>query len=110
VLYKINKDETQLKNKTFVKAMAYEIQEAITEVLTKKTLKAAREHNVNSILLGGGVAANQRLRKRIKNKSFEVHIPSLELCTDNGAMIAATAFHHEPQDSTQVKAQPNLRL
>jgi len=110
VLYKVNEDEEQLENEDFVKAMAYEIQEAVTEVLTEKTFKAAREYKVNSILLGGGVAANQRLRERIKSDDFEVHIPPLKLCTDNGAVIAATAFYHEPIKLNKLKAKPNLRL
>ena len=110
VLYKVQEDESQLKNEDFVKGMAYEIQEAVTEVLTTKTLKAAHEHSVNSILLGGGVAANQRLRERIKDSNFDVHVPSLKLSTDNGAMIAAAAFHHEAKEPKQLKAKPNLRL
>lgn len=110
VLYKIQEDESQLENEAFVKAMAHEIQEAITEVLTTKTLQAAREHNVNSILLGGGVAANQQLRSKMKDSNFDVHIPPLKLCTDNGAAIAATAFHHQPTKPEQLKAKPNLRL
>ncbi|MEF8846918.1 MAG: tRNA (adenosine(37)-N6)-threonylcarbamoyltransferase complex transferase subunit TsaD [Candidatus Paceibacterota bacterium] len=109
VLYKIQEDESQLKNEDFVKAMAYEIQEAVTEVITQKTLKAARDHQVNSIIVGGGVAANQRLREKLEG-DFEIHIPSLELCTDNGAMVAVTAFFNEEKDHKKLKAQPNLRL
>lgn len=110
VMYKIEEDETQLENESFIQAMAYEIQEAVTEVLTKKTLRAARDYQVNSILLGGGVAANQRLRERIKDNKFNVYIPPLKLCTDNGAVVAATAFYHEAKDYQKLKSDPNLRL
>ncbi len=108
VLYKVKEDESRLEDERFVQSMAYEIQEAVTEVLTKKTLKAARDYQVNSIIVGGGVAANQRLRERIKG-DFKVHIPSLKLCTDNGAMIAATAFYQEEKTYKKLKSKAEFK-
>lgn len=68
-------------------------QEAVADVLTAKAVAAARELEVTTILLGGGVAANSRLRtllaQRASEAGFEVRRPRPALCTDNGAMIAA---------------------
>lgn len=68
-------------------------QEAVCDVLTAKTIDAAQHLGVESILLGGGVAANSRLRglleERAAKAGFEVRRPRPALCTDNGAMIAA---------------------
>ena len=68
-------------------------QEAVADVLSAKTIDAARHLGVESILLGGGVAANSRLRtllaERAEEAGFEFRRPRPGLCTDNGAMIAA---------------------
>ncbi|WP_297741957.1 tRNA (adenosine(37)-N6)-threonylcarbamoyltransferase complex transferase subunit TsaD [uncultured Tessaracoccus sp.] len=68
-------------------------QEAVADVLSAKTIDAARHLGVESILLGGGVAANSRLRtllaERAEEAGFEFRRPRPVLCTDNGAMIAA---------------------
>lgn len=68
-------------------------QEAVADVLSAKTIDAARHLGVESILLGGGVAANSRLRTllagRAEEAGFEFRRPRPGLCTDNGAMIAA---------------------
>ncbi|HEY8118288.1 MAG TPA: tRNA (adenosine(37)-N6)-threonylcarbamoyltransferase complex transferase subunit TsaD [Methylophilaceae bacterium] len=77
--------------------IAYEFQEAVTEVLTTKCMSALRQTGLDSLIVSGGVGANQRLRERLneatKRKLCHVHYPRLEFCTDNGAMIAfAGAF------------------
>lgn len=68
-------------------------QEAIADVLVEKTVKAARDHGVNRIVVCGGVAANSRLRDRFaaetSAQNMELFIPPVILCTDNAAMIAA---------------------
>lgn len=68
-------------------------QEAVADVLVSKTLDAAEHTGTESILLGGGVAANSRLRglleERASSRGIEVRRPRPALCTDNGAMIAA---------------------
>ena len=69
-------------------------QEAVVDVLTKKTARAARREEVRGILLSGGVAANGPLRRTLAERSpVPVFVASPPLCTDNGAMVAACAFY-----------------
>ncbi len=73
-------------------------QEAVVEVLVKKTLVAAAGRGVGHLALAGGVAANRRLRAALAEAAAQqglgVTLPPLELCTDNAAMIAAAGCHH----------------
>ncbi|MGD9302974.1 MAG: tRNA (adenosine(37)-N6)-threonylcarbamoyltransferase complex transferase subunit TsaD [Desulfobacterales bacterium] len=73
-------------------------QEAVVEVLSYKIVHAAREKNCRHIALVGGVAANSRLREKVKQDAekngLKVHIPSIHLCGDNAAMIAAVGYHY----------------
>jgi N6-L-threonylcarbamoyladenine synthase len=68
-------------------------QEAVADVLTAKTVRAARELGIGTVVLAGGVAANGRLRalaeQRCRDAGLELRVPPIALCTDNGAMIAA---------------------
>jgi len=74
--------------------LAASFQEAVIEVLFKKTMNAAREFGAKEILVAGGVSANRPLRQIFKSQSeFPVHIPPLSLCTDNAAMIASAGYH-----------------
>ena len=69
-------------------------QEAIVDVLVGKTLHAAQARQVRSVLVAGGVAANQLLRRRLEtNLKIPLYIPDIEFCTDNAAMIAGAAYH-----------------
>jgi N6-L-threonylcarbamoyladenine synthase len=73
-------------------------QEAVVDVLTYKIVRAAMVKGCRHIAMVGGVAANHRLREKIrydsKNKRLTVHIPSVELCGDNAAMIAGIGYHY----------------
>jgi N6-L-threonylcarbamoyladenine synthase len=73
--------------------VAASFREAVVDVLIKKAVSACKEYEVPRLLLGGGVVANARLREVAKEQcdanGIELRIPSLSLCTDNGAMIAA---------------------
>jgi N6-L-threonylcarbamoyladenine synthase len=73
--------------------VAASFQEAVVDVLTRKAVLAAREHGVDTLLLGGGVAANSRLRvvaeQRCAQAGLRLRVPAPSLCTDNGAMVAA---------------------
>ena len=88
------------------------VQWAIVDVLVKKTLKAAKHYDVKSILLGGGVAANDALREQLTIKSQELGInffvPAKNLCTDNSAMIAAAGFFTKKSSWETVTANPEL--
>jgi N6-L-threonylcarbamoyladenine synthase len=73
--------------------VAASFQKAITEILAEKTARAAAEHAVETVLLGGGVAANLALRAEIQKRiGRPLRVPPPRLCTDNGAMIGAAAF------------------
>jgi N6-L-threonylcarbamoyladenine synthase len=105
------------KGKLNKNALAWELQEAVTDVLTKKTLKAAELFKVKSILLGGGVTANQRLRQNFKNLikkrriKAKLFIPKKNLCTDNAIIIAAAAFYQKkPKSWKKIKADPSLEV
>ncbi|MGV1004168.1 MAG: tRNA (adenosine(37)-N6)-threonylcarbamoyltransferase complex transferase subunit TsaD [Candidatus Nanopelagicales bacterium] len=73
--------------------VAAAFQEAVVDVLTRKALAAAKEYGVSDLQIGGGVAANSRLRalavERASAVGVRVRIPRPALCTDNGAMVAA---------------------
>lgn len=73
--------------------IAASFQEAVVDVLTSKAVRACQEHGLTSLLLGGGVAANSRLREllaqRCTQAGIELTVPPIPLCTDNGAMVAA---------------------
>lgn len=77
--------------------IAASFREAVADVLTRKAVDACLEHNVPRLLLGGGVAANARIRglaaERCAENGIELRVPPLSLCTDNGAMIAAIGAH-----------------
>ena len=73
--------------------VAASFQEAVADVLTAKAVRACRDHGVDHLVLGGGVAANSRLRalaeERCTAAGIVLRVPSPRLCTDNGAMVAA---------------------
>lgn len=98
--------------------IAYEFQEAVTEVLTTKCMSALRETGLDKLIVSGGVGANSRLREKLnaatKRKLCTVSYPRLEFCTDNGAMIAfagamrleATRLNATHLNATQTKDLP----
>lgn len=87
--------------------LAYELQEAVTDVLVSKTLKAAEKFKPKSILLCGGVAANKRLREKIP----QALVPPINLCTDNAAYIASAAFfNYKPIPWKKINADPGLDI
>ncbi|MFJ6195652.1 tRNA (adenosine(37)-N6)-threonylcarbamoyltransferase complex transferase subunit TsaD [Micromonospora sp. NPDC092111] len=77
--------------------VAASFQEAVCDVLTAKALAACRAHGVDTLVIGGGVAANSRLRamaeQRAEKYGVRVRVPRPGLCTDNGAMVAALGAH-----------------
>lgn len=73
--------------------VAASFQEAVLDVITAKAVLACRENGITTLLLGGGVAANSRLRELARERTaaagITLLVPKLSLCTDNGAMVAA---------------------
>jgi N6-L-threonylcarbamoyladenine synthase len=80
-----------------VNDVAASFQEAVVDVLTAKAVDACRERGVETLLIGGGVAANSRLRalaqQRCTAAGITLRVPRPKLCTDNGAMVAALGSH-----------------
>ncbi len=77
-----------------IEDLAASFQAAVVEVLFSKTMQAARTFGAREILVAGGVSANRALRQAFLEQSeFKAHIPSLSLCTDNAAMIAAAGYY-----------------
>ncbi|HEV7706740.1 MAG TPA: tRNA (adenosine(37)-N6)-threonylcarbamoyltransferase complex transferase subunit TsaD [Asanoa sp.] len=80
-----------------VNDVAASFQDAVCDVLTAKAIDACRQHGVDTLVIGGGVAANSRLRvmaeERAEKAGITVRVPRPKLCTDNGAMVAALGSH-----------------
>jgi N6-L-threonylcarbamoyladenine synthase len=97
--------------------VAASFQEAIVDVQVSKTIAAASDLGVETVLLGGGVVANSRLRERMADAGagagLRVLYPPLDLCTDNAAMIAVVGsarLARGERSSLDIAADPNLRL
>jgi N6-L-threonylcarbamoyladenine synthase len=94
--------------------MAASFQAAVVEVLVEKTCQAADECGARSVLLAGGVAANDLLRSEMSQRSpVPMRCPPPELCTDNAAIVAANGFFRFQEGqraSWDLDVQPNLRL
>ena len=73
--------------------VAASFQEAVADVLTRKAIQACRDNGIADLIIGGGVAANSRLRalaaERAEKNGIRLRVPRPGLCTDNGAMVAA---------------------
>lgn len=116
-------------------AFAAEIQQAIIDVLLKKTIKATKDYKAKTIILGGGVSANAELRRQFKkavskiyeapcthdrsdevsSKKIKLLFPPANLSTDNAVMTAITAYFHRNKklvksDLTKLKANANSRI
>ena len=85
--------ETKKGNQVMVNDVAASFQEAVVDVLLRKAIDACLTNEVGTLVIGGGVAANSRLRAVAKERCDEhkitLRIPRPGLCTDNGAMVAA---------------------
>ena len=97
--------------------VAASFQEAVVDILVEKTRQAAASVGARSVCLGGGVAANSALRERIVNAASDdgraAFVPSRAMCTDNAAMVGATAWYRFRTDGPtplDAGADPNLRL
>lgn len=89
-------------NKDFsAEKTAYAFQQSVVTTIVQKCLTACKQYNANTLLVGGGVAANTALRSLLneesKQKQISVHYPDFSLCLDNAAMIAGYAYHLIPK-------------
>lgn len=98
-------------NKQEMRDICASYQEAIVETLVDKTLIAAKENNVESVVIAGGVACNSRLRElsreRLEQEGISVYIPSPKYCTDNAAMIGSLGgFMFLEGDTSELNLTP----
>ncbi len=110
------------KSQKFIQELCHETQQAIIDVLIEKTLRAAKEYKAKTIILTGGVAANEELRNQLNVKCQLLRVnflvPPKNLCTDNGAMVAMAGYfgarrHPASRDKyswRKIKADANLRI
>jgi N6-L-threonylcarbamoyladenine synthase len=113
---KIARSSRKLDKKTKAD-LAASTQQAIVDVLIAKLEKALQRYKPKTIMLGGGVAANELLRSKFvalgKKYKIKSSIPKFEYCTDNAAMIGLAAHYRIKNNKTSAKnfsAQPNLKL
>jgi len=98
--------------------IAASFQEAVADVLTRKAVRAAQDTDIDTLVIGGGVAANSRLRalaqQRCTAAGVVLRVPRPGLCTDNGAMVAALGAHlvaaGAPPSQADVGADPGLSV
>ena len=99
-----------------VAAVAASFQEAVVDVLTRKAVAACRDLGVPDLVIGGGVAANSRLRavaeQRCAAAGLRLRVPRPKLCTDNGAMVAALGTEliarDRPASALDLPTDPSL--
>lgn len=126
VLYKTRK-LGKSPTRQYIPEICREVQQAIIDVLVAKTLRAARDFSAKTVILCGGVAANDELRgqlgQKLKTKNPKLHflVPPKNLCTDNAAMIAVAAYfqyqHLSAKEKNKLKnnwqkiePDPNLEI
>lgn len=119
-LYHFKSQEPKIRqSQEYIRSMAYELQQAVIDVLIYKTLKAGKENKVKSIILGGGVSANKELRKQFKKKikkelaGVTYYVPAVKHSTDNALMTALTAYYllkNKAQRWKKITVNANLRL
>jgi len=89
-------NETQRGNNIRKEDIACSFQNRVVEILSKKTIKALKEYNVNNLIIAGGVSANSGLRNKFieicEKEGINLTIPNIKYCTDNAAMIAAAGY------------------
>lgn len=116
VLYADRKNTN--KNRQYKKEMSAAIQQAIIDVLLKKTIKAVKDFKAKTLILGGGVSANSELKNQFKNKLnrdcpvVEFLVPKPNLSTDNGLMVAIAGFYHKGDAKIwqDIEVNANLRV
>ena len=77
--------------------LAYSFQDKVTEIMVNNTIKCAKDKNIKTVVIAGGVGSNEMLRSKMdieaKKYGISVYYPPIKLCTDNAVMIASQAYH-----------------
>jgi len=117
VLYRLKERAGKPLSADEIDGVARGFQEAVIEVLLKKTLRAARRARARCIMLAGGVARNESLRRRLREGALtigiELRCAPKEYCTDNGVMVAALAYRKYAggaRDDWSLDIAPGLKL
>jgi len=120
VLYDFkNRPESVAKSPVYIQKMCQEAQQAIIDVLISKTIKAVKDFYAKSLILGGGVTANDELKKqfkvKIKKGGLKINFlaPKSNLCTDNAAMVAIAGYYNfvaKKIPKKEIEAEANLRI
>ncbi len=118
--YFLQRERERLADPTFVRNVAASVEQAIVDVLVAKTVRAARDTGVKTVLLAGGVAANGKLRRELAQElanrlpGVRFAEPPLEYCTDNAAMIAIAGYFRASKkkfdDPRTLEANPGWEL
>ncbi|MBI3318280.1 MAG: tRNA (adenosine(37)-N6)-threonylcarbamoyltransferase complex transferase subunit TsaD [Candidatus Omnitrophica bacterium] len=94
--------------------LAASFQRSIVEEVVMKSVEAARSHRIGRLAVGGGVVANRLLRDRLSevcgDLKIDLAVPSIGLCTDNGAMVGGLGYHLNPDAPSSLTAVPDLRV
>ncbi len=93
----LSHNERQRGNEINVANLACSFQNRVIEILTKKTMRAIKDYQVEHLIVAGGVAANKGLRERLERlcqqQQVDLSIPPIQYCTDNAAMIGAAGYY-----------------
>ncbi len=114
VLYETKKNKTLLKNKDYINELCNEFQQATIDVLIFKTLRAIEKYRPQTVLLAGGVAANQELQKQLatvlkeKNSTLHFIAPPIQYCGDNATMIGVASYFRWKNMTNQQKEQSQI--
>lgn len=118
VLYTVRDQQQSTRDKSFIQQMCFAVQQAVIDILIKKTTKAAKDYKAKTIILGGGVSANEELRhqfkSKVKNEKLKIDFiaPEMYLSTDNALMIAITGYFNRNKKIAwqKLEADANLRI
>jgi N6-L-threonylcarbamoyladenine synthase len=112
VLYK--NQELGIRNQEYVSDMSASFQQAVVEVLVEKTVRAALRYGAKTVILSGGVAANNLLREtlgeRVEKLGLQFVVPERKFCTDNAVMVAVAGCFGKEINWRKVKVDPNLEI
>ena len=113
----LSHNEKQRGNEINKANLACSFQTRVVDILSKKTIRALKEYNVDNLIVAGGVAANKGIRERLQtlcdSNNFNLTVPELKYCTDNAAMIAAAGYYAYSigrRANIDLKAMANTKL